>query len=187
MEKIEVAKIQGLKRGKKRKLSEGDEQTIREELMDWREDVLLERIYPGTISILAETVLGDDVISKLASCGEQVESAQEMRRHMRWAIGFNEDMGYSTEYGDMLIEKLKSIYAKIDADAATEEARSAELCAGPQSVTPSEFYNTDPNAAVEGNASQPSTVQSRGRGCPRGSRGSRGSAGSHRGRGRRSR
>lgn len=162
MEKIEVAKIQGLKRGKKRKLSEGDEQTIREELMDWREDVLLERIYPGTISILAETVLGDDVISKLASCGERVESAQEMRRHMRWAIGFNEDMGYSTEYGDMLIEKLKSIYAKIDADAATEEARSAELCAGPQSVTPSEFYNTDPNAAVEGNASQPSMVQSRG-------------------------
>lgn len=172
MEKIEVEKVPGLKRGKKRKPLEQEEKTICDELVDWREDILLERMYPGTISISAETVLGDDVIAKLAGCGERIESAQEMRRHVRWAIGFNEDTGYSTEYGDMLLEKLREIYAKLDADAAAEEARSAELRAGPQHVQPSQFYGSDSNATSGEQSALRSRGRGRGRGRPRGSRGS---------------
>ena len=82
MEAIELEKLAGLKRGKKRKVSEEQENAIRDGLIEWREDELLDKIYPGTSSISAQTVLGDDVIDKLASCGECVETQAEMRRHM---------------------------------------------------------------------------------------------------------
>jgi hypothetical protein len=57
---------------KKRKLSEGQEDAIQEGLRDWQEDVLLDAVYPGTTSISAETVLGNDVIEGLATCREWI-------------------------------------------------------------------------------------------------------------------
>jgi hypothetical protein len=142
MEAIELEKLAGLKRGKKRKVSEEQENAIRDGLIEWREDELLDKIYPGTSSISAQTVLGDDVIDKLASCGERVETQAEMRRHVRWAIGFDENTGYSTIYGDMLLAKLRSIYTKFDNEVVADEARLRELHAMPQEVDSTSFYAT---------------------------------------------
>jgi hypothetical protein len=142
MENIVLEKLPGLKRGKKRKVSEEQESAIRNGLIAWQEDELLDKIYPGTSSISAETVLGDDVVEKLASCGERIETLTEMRRHVRWAIGFNENTGYTTTYGDLLLAKLQSIYAKFDDDAAAAEAHLTALRAMPHEVDPTNFYAT---------------------------------------------
>ena len=142
MEVIELKKLPGLKRGKKRKVSEEQESAIREGLIDWREDELLDKIYPGTSSISAQTVLGDDVIEKLASCGERIETQAEMRRHVRWAIGFDENTGYSTTYGDMLLAKLQAIYTKFDDKTVADNARLVELRGMPQEVASTSFYAT---------------------------------------------
>jgi hypothetical protein len=152
MEVIELEKVPGLKREKKRKVSEEQESAIRKGLVDWREDELLDKIYPGTCSISAQTVLGDDVIEKLASCGERIESQIEMRRHVLWAIGFDENTGYSTTYGDMLLAKLQSIYAKFNDEVAAKEARLTELRATPQEVDPTNFYATSAQSRARNTA-----------------------------------
>ena len=142
LEVISIEKFPGLKRGKKRKLLEGQENAIREGLRDWWEDVLLDAMYPGTTSISAETVLGNDVIEGLATCGERIDSHTEMRRHIRWAISYDADTGLSTRHGDLLLGKLQAIYAKFDEDAAADEVHLAELRAGPSSIPSSNFYTS---------------------------------------------
>lgn len=142
MENIELEKLPGLKQENKRKVSEEQESAICNDLIAWQEDELLDKIYPGTSSISEETVLGDDVIEKLASYGERIETLTEMRRHVCWAIGFDENTGYSTTYGDLLLAKLQSIYAKFDDAAAAAEACLTALCAMPREVDPTNFYAT---------------------------------------------
>jgi hypothetical protein len=79
---------------------------------------------------------------------EQIETQAEMRRHVRWAIGFDENTGYSTTYGDMLLVKLQLIYAQFDNEAATEEAHIAELRAMPEEVDPANFYATSAQSRI---------------------------------------
>jgi hypothetical protein len=57
---------------------------------------LLDTIYPGTTSILAETVLGNDVIEGLATCRERIDSHTEMCHRVQWAIGYDANTGLST-------------------------------------------------------------------------------------------
>jgi hypothetical protein len=172
MEAIELEKLPGLKRGKKRKVSEEQENAIREGLIEWREDELLDKIYPGTNSISAQTVLGDEVIDKLASCGERIETQAEMRRHIQWAIGFNENTGYSTTYGEMLLAKLRSIYTKFDDETAAEDAHVAELQAMPGEIDPINFYSNSAQSDTGGNSLQ-GQVAVRGTGGQRAQRGGR--------------
>jgi len=140
MEVIELEKLPGLKQGNKWKVSEEQEDTIHEDLVEWHEDELLDKIYLGTDSISAQIVLGDDVIDKLVSCGEHIEMQAKMQRHVRWAISFDENTGYSTTYGDMPLAKLQSIYTKLDDTAAAEDANLAELHAMLEEVDPINFY-----------------------------------------------
>ena len=140
LEVITIEKLPGLKRGKKRKLSEGQENAIREGLRDWREDVLLDVMYPGTTSISAETVLGNDVIESLATCGERIDSHAEMHRHVWWAMGYDSSTGLSTLHGDMLLNKLQAIYTEFDEDVAADDAHLAELHTDPPNILPSSFY-----------------------------------------------
>ncbi|KIM89793.1 hypothetical protein PILCRDRAFT_2084 [Piloderma croceum F 1598] len=142
MEIIELEKLPGLKRGEKQKVSEEQESAIRTGLVEWREDELLDKIYPETSSISAQTVLGDDVIDKLASCGERIETQAEMQRHVQWAIGFDANTGYSTIYSEMLLAKLRSIYTQFDDKTAVEDAHIVELQVMPEEVDPTDFYAT---------------------------------------------
>ncbi|KIM82705.1 hypothetical protein PILCRDRAFT_70219, partial [Piloderma croceum F 1598] len=159
LEDITIEKLPGLKRGKKKKLSEGQEDAIREGLRDWREDVLLDTVYPDTTSILAETVLGNDVIEGLATCGECIDSHTEMHRHVRWAIGYDANTGLSTPHGDLLLVKLQAIYAKFNEDAAADETHLAELRAGPSSIPPLNFYTSSTRTYTQRSAASSDSMQ----------------------------
>jgi hypothetical protein len=43
---------------------------VRNNLSQWHDNELLNHFYGGTSIILGSTLLGDDVIAKLAVCGE---------------------------------------------------------------------------------------------------------------------
>ncbi len=78
-EAISVEKKPGLKRGKKRAMPEAFVESVREGLREWREE-LVEMIYPNTVMISPATVLGDDVIEQLATCGERIGDANELKQ-----------------------------------------------------------------------------------------------------------
>jgi len=137
-----LEKMPALKRGKKRKVPKEQESAIRDGLVEWRDTELLESYYPGTSTISGETLLGDDVIEKLAGCGERIKTHEVLHQHVRWAIGFNESTREPTIHGDKLLVKLQQIYAKLDEDAAAEAAQLAELQAMPETIASSSFYAT---------------------------------------------
>jgi hypothetical protein len=142
VEKITIEKTSMLKRGKKRKLSPGFDDAIRKDLSQWRDNELLDKFYGGTTILAGSTLLGDDVIEKLATCGERIETVEDFAQHARWPIGFNVGMGASTEYGNMLLQRLKTIYSKFDEDAAADEARLLELHSLPIQVDTASFYGS---------------------------------------------
>jgi hypothetical protein len=144
-ERITLDKTSTLKRGKKRKLPSGFEDAIRNDLSHWRENELLDRFYGGTSIIAGSTLLGDDVIEKLATCGERVETKEEFAQHARWPIGFDAGTGATTEYGTMLLERLTTIYSKFDEDTAAEEARLQHLRSLPVEVDTASFYGSSSN------------------------------------------
>jgi hypothetical protein len=146
VERITIDKTSTLKRGKKRKLLPGFDNAIWKDLSQWHENELLDRFYGGTSIIAGSTLLGDDVIEKLATCGERVETKEEFAQHARWAIGFNAGTGATTEYGDMLLERLKMIYSKFDEDAAAEEAHLQHLRSLPEEIDTGSFYGSSSNS-----------------------------------------
>ena len=103
---------------------------------------MLDAMYPCTTSILAETVLGNDVIEGLATCGEWIDSLTEMCRHIRWAIGYDANTGLSTWHGDLFLRKLQAIYAKFYEDATADKVHLAKLQAGPSSILSLNFYTS---------------------------------------------
>lgn len=111
--------------------------------MEWRETDLVERYWPGTTSLSGQTILGDDVVEKLATCGERIESYPELRRHVRWAIGHDNETGKGTAYGEQLLAKLSQIYSKLDQKADAARQQQLALCSRSQSsVTTTNFYAT---------------------------------------------
>lgn len=111
---------------------------IRTGLMNWREDYLLDAIYPGTTIISAGTVLGDDVIEQLVK--ERVETAGELRRHTRWALGFQGSGLELTAHGEALLHKLQTIYEAHDAAVEAERERIANLPPLESEIAATSFY-----------------------------------------------
>ena len=140
MEQITIEKTSTLKRGKKRKLPPGFDDAIRKDLSHWHDNELLDKFYGGTTILVGLTLLGDDVIEKLATCGEHIETMEDFAQHAQWPIGFNVGTGTSTEYGDLLLQRLKTIYSKFDEDAAVEEAHIQHLRSLPVQVDTRSFY-----------------------------------------------
>jgi hypothetical protein len=130
VEKIEVQKPLGLKRSKKRKFSEDDEGHIRDCLLDWHDNVLLPKVYGPLTSLAGRTLLGDDIIDKLATCGEKIESYSQLRQHARWALGHDMATNDANENGLLLVEELKRIHA--EADDEEERRESARYMANTQ-------------------------------------------------------
>lgn len=112
---------------------------IKDTLSDWREE-LLDEVYPNTISISAATLLGDDVIDQLVSCGDRVDSPAKLRSYTRWFMGWNED-GDLTKHGEDILRKLKEVYAEYDKKMEEKESKAREYAAaavGP--IPPDRFY-----------------------------------------------
>jgi hypothetical protein len=116
------------------------ENAIRDDLCDWRDKELLEIFYPGISMISGATLLGDDIVQKLATCGERIESAEDLARHVRWPIGIDTETHVLTAYGIELLKKLDSIYSRIDDEAAAEEAYIQELRSRPNEIPTTRFY-----------------------------------------------
>ena len=120
---------------------------------------MLDAMYPGTTSISAETVLGNDVIESLATCGERIDSHAEMHRHVQWAMGYDSNTGLSTLHGDMLLNKLQAIYTEFDEDVAADKAQLAELRADPSNILPSSFYTSSTQTNTLRTAASSDSIQ----------------------------
>jgi len=148
VEHIVVSKIPGLKQGKKKRIPEKQEKAIRDQLHDWREEELLEMVYPGIVSISGATVLGNDVVEKIATCGERIDTYSELRRHVRWAYGHDPVADGPNEYGTLLLACLSRIYQGFDEELA-EEQRQQALATPFEVITPENFYAHYPEESDE--------------------------------------
>lgn len=116
--------IPGLKRGKKKGISEEGQGYIREKLKRWRDDTLLNAFYGDLTGLSGATIIADGVIEKLATCGEHLETYSQVQRHVRWAHGYNELNNTPTKWGDMLMTELEGIYKAMEGlEEAEERAR----------------------------------------------------------------
>jgi hypothetical protein len=174
------------------------EDAVQNNLSQWRDNELLDHFYGSTSIIAGSALLGDDVIEKLAVCGERVETMEEFTRHARWPIGFNTGAGEVTEYGHMLLERLQTIYSAFDIDMAAKEAELEDMRSLPPEVSVDTFYGgtsqqprwvetLTPTTYLQNNSNAETGVnQTRGTGRAtrrRGARGGRSAAGAEQGRG----
>ena len=140
VEQVTLEKGLTLKHGKKRRSSPALEDAVGNDLIKWRDNDLLDTFYGGTSIIAGAMLLGDDVIEKLVTCGERVETMEEFVQQARWPIGFNTDTGDTTDYGRMLLDRLQFIYSTFDETAAIEGAESVHLQPLSTQVDTASFY-----------------------------------------------
>ena len=84
---MDVVKPPGLKRGKKKTIRQDKENVIHEALMDWVDNDLVEEYYGVETTMSGRILLGNDIIEKLATCGERLNNYAELRRQAHWAFG----------------------------------------------------------------------------------------------------
>jgi hypothetical protein len=70
IEDVDVVKPPGLKHRKKKTIGEDKENVIREALMDWADNDLVKEYYGVGTTMSGRMLLGNDIIEKLATCGE---------------------------------------------------------------------------------------------------------------------
>lgn len=128
VEKVTVKPIvPGLKRGKKKGISEEGQGYIHEKLKNWQDETLLDAFYGDLTGLSGATIIADDVIEKLATCGECLESYSQVQQHVRWALGYDESTNMPTVWGDMLMTELEMIYKMMEGLEEAEEW--AQYCA----------------------------------------------------------
>ena len=82
--------------------------------MVWRETNLLDSRYPGLSSMSGRTLLADDCIEKLATCGEIIEDYTQLRRHIRWVLGEADNGNGPSDLGRLLLAKLAELYQELE-------------------------------------------------------------------------
>ncbi|KAF8798379.1 hypothetical protein BYT27DRAFT_7228444 [Phlegmacium glaucopus] len=113
--------VPGLKRGKKKGISEEGQGYIRKKLRNWQDDTLLDAFYGDLTGLSGATIIADDVIERLATCGERLENYLQVWRHVRWALGYDESANMPTIWGDMLMTELERIYKTMEGLEEVEE------------------------------------------------------------------
>jgi hypothetical protein len=118
----------GLKRGKKKDTPNEDKEYIRNKLVHWRENVLLEQYYGGLTSISAGTLMSDEVMEKIVGCGERPRNYAELRRHVIWALIHDSDTDGPNEWGKKFLLELQCIYEVLDTrdEERVEKQKRAE-------------------------------------------------------------
>ncbi len=99
----------GVKRGKKWATPPEEIGYISKKLRVWRDNDLMDTFYPGVTSWSAAVLMSDEIIAKIAECGERVTTYEELRRHVRWRLGHNSDTNQPNEKGTLLMDKLADI------------------------------------------------------------------------------
>jgi hypothetical protein len=129
-----------LKHGKKRKVPEATEKTIRNNLCEWRDKDLLDKFYPGVSIMSGATLLGDDIVEKLTKCGERIENGDDLAQHVRWPIVIDAETHTLTAIGHELLAKLQTIYQIVDNKTPEEEAHMEHLHSLPKEIDTASFY-----------------------------------------------
>jgi hypothetical protein len=115
IEKVTVkAVVSGLRRGKKKAIPPEQEEYIINKLKHWRDETLVDAYYGHLTSLSGATIMGDDIVKKLASCGEWLENYSQVQRYVRWVVGYDEPSHTPTVWGQMLMTKLGDIYNNLD-------------------------------------------------------------------------
>lgn len=115
VEKVSIKKAADrLRRGKKKALSNEDQEFIRNHLKDWHDTTLVREYYGQLTGLSGRTILGNDVINKLATCGEQLEDYSQVQQYARWAIGYDQNTKKPKKEGILLVSKLGEIYKKME-------------------------------------------------------------------------
>ena len=139
VEKVTVkTTVPGLRRGKKKAVPLEQEGYIYNKLKNWRDEDLVDAYYGPLTSLSGATIMSDDIIQKLASCSERLENYSQVRRHVRWAVGYDQMSNTPTTWGAMLMAKLGDVYKKLDSLPEAEEEASYK------SNTEKEFENLTP-------------------------------------------
>lgn len=119
------------------------EDAIRQGLLDWREDTLLNLFYPGIEILGGDSLLPDDVIEKLATCGEKISTVDKLAAQIRWPLGIDLFTQELTDTGRLLLGKLQEIYDEVEAEQQRQEderRRLSEAVSGP--IPANRFYGT---------------------------------------------
>jgi hypothetical protein len=140
-------------------------------LEEWRDEELIEAKYPGTTSISGATLLSNDVISKLSTCGTRVETKEHLRQQTRWFLAFDEETGNLTDIGEQLLRLLRDVYEEYDRNVEAAKDVIPPLPSNPGTITPAMFYGEEVQSARGGGG------HSRARGRGRGQRDQRGRGG----------
>ncbi len=115
--------------------------------MIWRETDLLEYNYPGLSSFSGRTLLGDNCIEKLVTCGELIDDYDHLQQHVRWALGEADEGVGPSDLGQQLISELVWLYKEVDAERKTQEQESYVTNTQTfEIITPATFDGPDYNA-----------------------------------------
>lgn len=129
MENIEPKKIPELKRGRRTTVTEEFRIYARERLDAWRDD-LVEREYPGMLSITAGSLLHDDIIDKLVSQGKRFSSEIDLLSRVRWGNGMvslQDPVPVPNERCRELFSELQDIYKRYDEAHSSHEYTEDDL------------------------------------------------------------
>lgn len=85
---------------------------------------MIDEYYGPNSALSGRTLLGDDIIKKLATCGERIWDYSHLRQHTRWALGHDTTTESPNKWGKSLLATLARIYTVLEDE---EEARHAEL------------------------------------------------------------
>ena len=131
MEPMQLETESTLKRGRKKKLDPGLERHIREKLVEWRDARLLTHLYPSSVALVTgESLMGDDVVDQLATCGERITTSEQLAGRTRWFLAFETAHSCQAPLSDIgreLIKVLGQAYAEYDEGVADKDALWAEL------------------------------------------------------------
>ncbi|PPQ87408.1 hypothetical protein CVT24_001482, partial [Panaeolus cyanescens] len=105
----------GLKTGKKKAVPEGEKARICQYLEEWRDGELYLGYYPdGDGALSAATLMPDNVIQKLAGCGERPRTYGELRRHIRWGLIHDTKTDEANDLGKKFLQALNTLYDSMD-------------------------------------------------------------------------
>jgi hypothetical protein len=158
------------------------QEALRDNLKEWRDEELIDAIFPGTTSISGATLLSDDVILKLSTCGTRVETQEHLQQQTRWYLAFNKQTGNLTAVGEQLLKRLHDVYEEYDRKVEAAKDAIPPPPSNPTTITPAMFYGEEERSVQRGGGGH-SQAWGRGQsqrvqgGRGRGGRGSRSSGG----------
>ena len=145
---IIVRKAAGLIWGYKKILGDNLPKAIQHDLQDWHKTTLLFMYYPKEVTIASgATLLSDNVIDCIVSCGIRLFSDTDLWQNLRWFLAFDKD-NRLLQYGTTLLAKLSSIYNEFDAQTVAHTTDKNSVASTSTATVPVERFYASLTAAA---------------------------------------